>query len=423
MVQPINYMAELPQIDLGASLAGLGQEFQRIRQDRQASRASQQYRADLEATFKSGRPEDFSALIAKYPQQREAFRDSWDILSKEQQDAEFRGVAEVFSALQFKPEIAAQLLDDRIEATENSGEDATDLKNIRQALDRNPEMVKSQLAFTLSSVDPEKWQKVASEMRNRDLAPSQLSASQSKAREAAVNADFAESKAVADLQKKGWDVFKLQEDAKIAKENTRIAALNANLKRAKNELQREQLQVKLDEMKRKRDDAINEKVAGAEQARLGIDNSLNTIDRVLKNPELPNVIGSLEGARFYPSTLMGILNPFADADRRADATADIETIQGQQFLDNLMAAKERGAAFGSLTEKEGAKLEGYIASLKTRQSEGQFIDNLKEIQRLLLKSRGVLAQKTGIPESIPDTPNVETTPEQLEELLRLYGGD
>ena len=48
--------------------------------------------------------------------------------------------------------------------------------------------------------------------------------------------------------------------------------------------------------------------------------------------------------------------------------------------------------------------------------------NIKEAQRLLLKSRENLARKYGVPETVPDTPAVETSPGDIEALLQKYGG-
>jgi hypothetical protein len=101
-----------------------------------------------------------------------------------------------------------------------------------------------------------------------------------------------------------------------------------------------------------------------------------------------------------------------DADKRADAIADIETIQSQAFVNNLIEAKKSGATFGSLDKNEGEKLVSYVVNLKRAQSEQQFIDNLREVQRLLLKSRDNLSTQYGVPNNIPDRPNLVTSPEE-----------
>lgn len=412
MVQPINYMSMVPQPDISGSAARLGQQLQRIRGERQAGEALQAYRTDLQSAFQSGKPEDFSALVAKYPQQREALAKSWDLLDTGRKETEFGEAAQLYQALQFNPQVGRQMIDERIAAMENAGEDPAKLTQIKRLAESDPQAASNYIAFTLSSVDPDKWAKMAQEQRASAAAPAELSEQQSKAKKAAVEANFAESNAVADLAKKGWDTEKIANDIEVSKQNAKIAAINAQLKREENALKRQELQNKIEEKKKTREDVIRSKAAEIEAARMGIDNSLTTIDRLLKNPELDDILGSVEGSKFYPSTLVGLLSPIGDSDKRADALADIETIQSQAFLNNLIEAKSKGATFGALTDKEGDRLIGYVRNLQTQQSEGQFRNNLAEIQRLLLKSRKNLSKKHGVPDTLPDRPEVVTTPEE-----------
>lgn len=412
MVAPINYMALIPQPDIAGAAAGLGQELRRIRTERAAIGQAETYRNDLQKTFEAGTPEAFSALIAKYPQQREAFKTSWDVLSQGQKDNEFRDAARVYQALQTNPEVAKQMADERITAEENAGGDTTELKQIRGLMDQDPAAAANYLAFTLSSVDPDKWSKMSVERRAEAMAPAELSAKQSAAQKAAVEANFAESNAVQDLAKGGWDIAKVQNDIQVSRQNAQIAAMNAAVAREESETKRQELRMKIEDKKRERETTVREKAAEIEGVRAGIDNSLSTIDRLLQNPELDNILGAVEGSAFYPSTLIGLASPFSDADQRADATADLQTIQSQSFLNNLVEAKEKGATFGALTEREGERLVGAVRNLSAKQSEEQFRANMSEVQRLLLKSRGRLADKYGVPETLPDRPSVQTTPEQ-----------
>ena len=407
MVQPINYTAYMTQLD-PRSFTELGQSIGQINQQRIAAKKAEQYRQDIERTFKSGRPEDFAALIAKYPQQREAFKDSWGILDKSQQDTEFRDAAQVYNALQTNPDIAKQLLDGRIIATQNAGEDATDLEQIRALMDSNPDAVKNQLAFTLSSIDPDKWVTISSEMRDRNLAPEELSIAQSKARKAAVDANFAESEAVIDLQKKGWDIFKIQEDIKIAKENNRIAAMNAQLARETNEIKRRQLEQKIAEAERKREQELRDRVASVESANTNIDNMLNTADRILQTP-----IGVVEDATGpIQSRLLTV-----DEDT-ANFEALIENLDAQAFLSQVPNLK----GLGALSDAEGKKLTAALQNFNLKQGAPRLLDNIREAQRLLLKARSNIARRYGVPQTIPDTPAVEVSPEDIEALLQKYGG-
>lgn len=432
MATPIDYLGAQATVN---PLQQFGTGFQlgaTIRQTREqqeaaekAKQAQEQYAADLRTALSNPTASAFAALSAKYPTQREAFKQSWDMLSKEQQDSDFIAGAQVYNAVSSgNTDAAKNLLDQKIVALENSGKDPTKLQAIRTALDQDPQVVQAQLGLVLSSLDPERWSKMATEVRAAQKAPAELSEAQAKAHKAAVDAKFAESNAALDLEKKGWDITKVQEDIKIAKRNAAIAAANNAIAKETNDLRRSELRLKVRDMEQARDNAVREKAAEVSTAYSGIDNSLNTIDRVLKNPELDNVLGSLEGKDFYPNNLVAMLRPGADSDVRADAIAGIETITSQAFLNNLMEAKAKGATFGALTEREGDRLVNYVTNLSRKQSEGQFRQNLIEAQRLLLKSRKTIAEKSGIPETVPDTPEAtaqSSAGKSTDDILRELG--
>lgn len=374
---------------------------------------------------------DYANLTLQYPELNEQAKQAWDMQSPEVQKNKLGRVSEVYAALEAnKPEIAIQLLESDALASGNANdpESRRAAETMMEMIRVSPETAKTTVGLRLAALmGPEKFTetftKLQGERREAALEPSQLTQAQANARQAAIKADFAESQEAADLAKKGWDIYKLQEDVKISKANTRIAALNAQLAREKNQLEKEKLQQELEKAKRERAEKLRKDTAELTSLQGSIDNSVSTIDRLMSNPELDNIVGAVEGSTFYPSTLIGLVSPFSDADKRADAMADLETIQSQSFLNNLMDAKSSGAAFGSLTEKEGTKLEGYIRSLKTKQSESQFRSNLKEIQRLLNKSRENLAKKYGMPSTIPDTPDVQTTEEDSQSIVDFYLSD
>ncbi len=415
MPDPINYMAMMPRVDLGQSVVEglqIGGAIRDMRKAGDAEKLQQQYAADLQAAMSNPTARGFAALTAKYPQQREAFKQSWEMLDKDQQEAEFGTGTQVYSALQNqRPDVAAQLLDQQIAAMENSGQDASDLKSIKAAVDANPRAASAHIGLILSATDPDRWGKMMQETRDAEIAPANLSEAQAKAHAAGVKARFAESKAAQDLAKGGWDIAKLQSDIGLGRQNASIALMNAQLGKETNELKKQELQQKVMDAEMKRDAALREKTSEVASTRAGIDNSLNTIDRLLANPELNNILGSVEGSDYYPSTAVGLLAPGADADVRADAIADLENVQSQSFLNNLMEAKAKGATFGALTEKEGDRLIGYVKNLKAKQSEKQFRENALEVQRLLLKSRSNLSDKFGVPDIMPDRPEAQRATE------------
>ena len=290
MVQPVNYMAAMPQIDLSQSFAGLGNalgqygEYQKQQKAEQAAaELKAQYANDVQAYFAKPSASGLSMLTAKYPGQREAFKDIGDRMSAEQKAVELPVMAQAFHAITTgKPDAAKLLVDQQIEGMQNSGMDATKLKMIRSQLDSDPTQVAGLIGLVGSSIDPDGWGKMMGEKRAQDLQPSLVRKGVAEAGAAEVKAKFAESDAVLDLEKKGWDIKKLQSDIQIGKQNANIAAMEAARKRAMDPLERQLLEVKIEEARASRDEKVRGKVAEVESARSSIDNFLNTTDRAMK---------------------------------------------------------------------------------------------------------------------------------------------
>jgi len=284
----------------------------------------------------------------------------------------------------------------------------------------NPDILRSSSGMFLAhAMGPEKfaetYAKLGAEQRAADKAPAELSEAQSKAAKAAVDAKFAESNAVADLTKKGWDVTKIQEDIKIQKENARIAALNASIAREGNALKKQEMGLKLQEMQDKREELVRGKVAEAETARADMDNFLNTVDRFLgasvdKSGKPTSTIRAATGPidQMFPTMQTDV----------ADLEALAETIGSQAFMAQIPKMKGTGA----LSEGEGKKLQASLQNFSLKQSPERLIENMKEAQRLILKGRSNLAKKYGIPESVPDTPSAEPSAGDIDALLKKYGG-
>lgn len=408
---PTNYVGMLPQVNLGQSFSDLGDAFAESNKQKEAEALKAQYSQDLQNTLSNPTPQAFAALTAKYPQQREAFKQSWEMMSEGQKNNEFLAGVQAYGAINSgNPEVAKTLLDERITAAKNSGQDASKLEVMRKAMDTSPNMVASQLGLVLSSVDPEKWSKMAVEMRAAQKAPAELTEAQAKAQQAATAAKFAESNAVMDLQKKGWDITKLQEDIQINKQNAKIAAMNASLAREGNDLKKQELRIKLQEAQNARDEKLNTKVADVESARSNIDNMLNTADRILKTPM--GIVGAAAGP--VSAKLPTLREDTADFEEL------VNTLASQSFLAQIPNIKGMGA----LSNAEGEKLQAALQNFSIRQSPERLLENVREAQRLLTKGRSTLAKRYGVPETIPDTPQATpqgTAGKSTDEMLRELG--
>lgn len=413
------------QSPTSAILQGLqvGSGLNTLRQgqiDREAQiKVQQQMAADLNSVLSKRVPtaSDYAALTVKYPQFNKQFEQAWGMLNSEQQSNRIQQASEVYAALEAgNTSVAKNLLETQARAAENSGDNrsAQAARTLLDTIDLNPSTAKTSVALRLASMmGPEKFTetftKLQTERREADLAPEQLTEAQAKARQAAIKADFAESEAVMDLQKKGWDIYKIQEDVKIARENSRIAAMNADLQRETNALKKQELEQKIQDAKDKRDQVARERVATVESGRASIDNMLNTLDKVSQTP-----IGVIEDAT---GPIESRLPTFSQDT--ADFEALIENLDAQTFIAQIPNL----TGMGALSDAEGKKITAALQNFSLKQSPERLIANVKEAQRLMLKARNNLASKFGVPETIPNTPAVETTPEDIESLLQKYGGN
>lgn len=408
MAGPYDYNIQQPNI-VGSLMGGV-QAGQQLGTQRAAQAKQQQYAADLQSYLSAPSARGASAMMAKYPEFQKSMSASFETFDKGQKEDIFKSGTQAYSAIQNgKPEIAKQILDERIAAAENAGQDTTDLLSLKQSLDRDPAGTAAALGLTLSSLDPDKWSKISSEQREARMDPAKQTEAMAKAQKAAVDAKYAESSAVQDLAKGGWEISKLQNDIGISRQNSQIAAMNAATAREGNSLKREGLQLKLQEKIDKRDETIRGKASEIENSRATIDNMLNTADRILKTPM--DVIESAAGpiSSRFPTT----------SSDTADLEALVDTLSSQAFMAQIPALKGMGA----LSNAEGEKLQASLQNLSLKQSPERLVENIKEAQRLILKSRSTLSDKYGVPDIVPDTPAAQPSPSNIDALLKKYGGD
>jgi hypothetical protein len=402
--------AKLSEMRLNQEASRLKIEQLKTQQDQQ--RAMQ---ADMSALSANPTPAAISSMMVKYPQLSEQLKRSYDTLSSEQQKSKISQASEIYSAMNTGDyELTKKLLSDQANAYKNSGndKDAEGLNVLSKMIDINPEQAKVTTGlFLAASMGPDKFSetfsKLQADRRAEDLHPADMTKAQADAQKAAVAAKFAESDAVMDLQKKGWDITKIQEDIKIAKENNRIAAMNAAANREGNALKRQELQLKVQEAISARDEKVRGQIADVTTTRANMDNMLNTADRILQTPA--GVIDSATGpiSSRLPTT----------SQSTADFEALVENLSSQSFLSQVGALKGMGA----LSNAEGEKLQSALQNLSLKQSAGQLTKNVKEAQRIIFKARQNLSTLYGMPDTIPDTPDVKTQGGDVDSLLKKYG--
>jgi len=428
MAQPFNYMLNVPDptqsvmggvqnaLNISNMMSQRNLAEQKALELQTAREKQVQMDSALGALSQNPTPSALASMMVKYPSLSENFKKTYDVLSSEQKDSRIKQASQVYAAMQAgKPEVAQQLLLEQAAAARNAGteQDAQAAETVAELVKLNPATAETSTGLLLASaMGPDKFAetftKLQGERRDAELQPSKLTESQAKAQKAAVEAKFAESGAALDLQKKGWDITKIQEDIKISKQNASIAALNAQIAREGNQIKREENQLKLQDMVQKRDEAVRTKAADLESARTNMDNMLNTADRILKTPV--GVVGSAAGP---VSSRMPTLS-----QDTADFEALVETLGSQSFLAQIPNIKGMGA----LSNAEGEKLQAALQNFSLRQSPERLLENVKEAQRLVMKARKNMTARSGLPETIPNTPDVRTSGGDIDALVRKYTG-
>lgn len=429
MVQPINYLEAMPQVDLGQSLIEglrIGTTISDIQQ-KQAARqqemlAKQQaeqrltvYRGELENAFTQGTPQAFSRLMTLFPEHQAAIKPQFEQLSKDRQQGEIAAALPVASALlSNNPKVAKDLIEARIKATPE-GQDTSGLQALSSLVDADPQTARNYALMGLSQVmAPDKFAetfgKLAEAGRAEAMAPitmrkeTALSAeAEEKAKQAAIKSRFAESEAVIDLEKKGWDIRKIQADMDIARQNARIAAANVQIGKTTNDLKRQELELKVEDMKQKRDESVRLKAADASTAASQADNLLNTTELALqkaikgrdKSGKITGYTRTIEAATGPVSTMLPTIRQDV-----ADFEELVNTLGSQITMSRI------GEMKGALSDKDLETLRSSLQSLSLRQSPQQLVNNLLEVQRLTLKARKETIDKFGAPERLsqPDIP-------------------
>ena len=446
-MDPINYAVDVQSpfqaaaqgYQFGAAVRNdQQQQADRVRAQ-QAAQAAQQRQLMLqqELTDAAADHTKLPSLMVRYPDLAEKLKFGLEAGNKAAHERALSDAAPVYSALMSgRPDVAAQAARTQAQALRNSVKqgEADAVLRMADRMEADPQGTATFLAGHLSSIPGgdkiiEGVAKQRSEIRTENLAPAAVRTANAEAttkeataavapvvaqagadkavadaKTAAVTARFAEPQAIIDLQKKGSDIEAIKSDMVYKKEANRIATMNAVVAREGNALKAEELRMKIREDQRKLDETIRTNAANAESGAASIDNMLNTVERLKKNKGLNDVIGSVEGAAYYPTqaaAAVNALNPLTSSgDDRADAIALIETLGSQTFMAQIPSMKGTGA----LSEKEGDKLQSSLQNLSRKQSEAQFRANLDEAARLMKLARENISKKTGVPLKPVDTP-------------------
>lgn len=176
MVQPVNYMALLPQVDIAGGFAGLGQALQQREQRIQAQDMQKQYAQDLQVAYQSGDPQAFAMLAVKYPSQAQGLKTAFSTMNEAQRENELLTGAKVYNAIRSgSPQTATAIVDQQIEALRNSGKPTQRMEAIRDALNADPTAVTKNLDMVMYAVAGDRWGKMTGvgekQVQSSDILP------------------------------------------------------------------------------------------------------------------------------------------------------------------------------------------------------------------------------------------------------------
>lgn len=385
----------------------------RLKQQRLASEAAerkaregQALQADLAQLRESGRPvraADFARLASQYPTQGEYTGQVLDRMTAEQKETAATNTSQVYAALAGgNTDAALEFMGLQIRAAENSGDErgAKVAGVVRQMIETDPHGAQVALGMRLAAqLGPEDMVKRFSELektqRQNENTAAKVSKTMAEARKLNIETDFAADRAVADLEVKGWQAEKLQEESRTLRHSRKIAALQAQADKTTDRLKREKLEGEIADAKSKREQSVRDRAAELQSVRTSSDNMLNQIEQLMSTPA--NVLDDALGA--YDASAVGRAMDTFDQPVQ-DFVALLDTLGAQTFTTMIGTVDIKGA----LSDQEGAELKNSLQSLSRKQSPQQFVKALKESKRLIQKMRTGLTTKYGVPDTVADTP-------------------
>jgi len=431
---PINYAVDV-QNPFEAAIGGfkLGAGVAEIDAARAVRDRAQKGQNDLQALFKNpnATAADYEQVLPFLPKDQAAIvTQGFERKTKEQQQTALKQGTQVYTAIKSgNLPVAEMQLKEQAQALRDAGREteAQGFDDLSALIRINPTGAQTTIALTLAGLPGgkdflESADKALSTQRAEALQPSALKEAVAKADKAVsdaivaketatnapamakadadlksaqaakalVDAEFARANAVLDVQKKGVDIRKTNEDIIINRENARIAALNAAISKEKNTIELKKLQQTIDDAKEKRDAADREQKATLANQSADIDNFINTAERIKQTPR--NIINAATGpiASRLPTTNQDV----------SDFEALVETLGSQAFLAQIPKIK----GTGNLTEKEGDKLQASLQNLSLKQSPERLLANVDEAVRLLEKAKVTITARSGLPAIPSDIP-------------------
>jgi len=225
---PINYLAGMPQLDVGTKALQLSAALQKQQEIAKQEDLKKQFSADMQSAMADGSQVAWANMIAKYPQFREALGDVRKVYGEEKIKTEFNQGIGISHALETgRPEIAQERLQLIVDGLQNSGRPTGIYGQALDALKAgNVDVARSGINMALSIADPERFKKITETRIAATVAPADIEKRLSESEKAVADAKKAVAEAATAAERTAAELRLKQSEATLKE----IQAKNEPLK-------------------------------------------------------------------------------------------------------------------------------------------------------------------------------------------------
>ena len=410
MPAPIDYLGQMgirPTDPGTALLEGLqlGAVFKQQRQARELEQKNAQFQADMAAWRTNPSDKRIIELLNMYPEFGEGIRKEMEFVDKAKVKAEFTEGMQALFALETQPQVGVDMIDRRIRASEEAGEDTSALKIVRDSYGSgSPEErldAIANLKMFLGMTNPALFKEI-SEAREKTAQASVAEGTReslvaeaaARAETAEIGADFAAREKLANLELTKLQQLNLLDTMQGRALTNRIKQLENRRAAAQDVRERQKLDAELAARRRDEETLLRQNAVELDSATLSTDILLNTLDRIIATP-----IEVIENAAGPIDQRLPTLR-----QETADFEALIKTYEDLSFIASIPVLK----GFGALSNAEGSRLQTSLQNLGLGQGGQTIKKNALNARAIAGKMRENIAGKYGLPP--PATVDLSTVP-------------
>lgn len=418
MPQPFSFSVNVPRDNLapylqqrGQTLAGIAGSvgeltdaisatLQARAQAEKARRLAIQKENDRRTLLSMPTSSNILNYTSLYPEDAAKLEPSFARIAEEEKTSEFNAlIGPYFAAQTDDVDTFKSGIDQRATALEKSEdpvnvERAKILRNISALADKNLTNAKLELGGRLAFIRPEQFKNVTEYMAGgrvaEDIEAQALAKAEFDAKKAAVDAKFAESQAVADLnfKKAQTENYAVMQD--IARQNADIARQRLAIDREANQIKKDAMQAELDAKLAQRDQTLRERKAEMDKSLSKIQIAKDVALKILKTPRALR-----ESVHGPASEAMRQAYPVATAMARGQDQQDYINLTDQFFGTVFLEGIEAMKSTGAISEKEGTKAASAATSANRSSSVDAMDQALIEFLQKLDMSERIAKEKYG----------------------------